>query len=60
MAICKASIATGSILPENAAVPAVIQLKPVKVSRLYMKFQKDKYVWKNFKNSIIKLTAETG
>lgn len=46
MAICKASIATGSILPENAAVPAVIQLKPVKVSRLYMKFQKDKYVWK--------------
>ena len=46
MAICKASIATGSILTENDAAPAVIQSKPDKVSRLYMKFQKDKYIWK--------------
>ena len=46
MAICKASIATGSILPKNAAAPAVIQSKPDKVSWLYIKFQKDKYIWK--------------
>ena len=46
MAICKTSIATGSILPENTAAHAVIQSKPDKVSWLYIKFQKDKYIWK--------------
>ena len=46
MAICKTSIATGSILPKNDAAPAVIQSKPDKVSWLYIKFQKDRYIWK--------------
>ncbi len=46
MAICKTSIATGSILPKNDAAPAVIQSKPDKVSRLYKKKKKDKYIWK--------------